>query len=294
MNLTKTCGEITRENMGSLCNSKTKAGYPKFIMYASQNESIPTSGDLPTATEVQTFLDTGKAVIIPVATGAFKKPALQTIEGAETETELLEVTREDNGLTAKFKRVYTNFIQMFAQNNLNNQVAQMWVIDSNDQLHGGKNGFTIPLYIERFQHAGFGQDAFVDIDHNWEVDPDIYIPWTNPDVAFKSLTNYISEGTYTETVVATYVLGQVTGYNLITGWSKTTNPTVYAKIDTNVITFYPTNSDRTSGTNALASCDSGNLPLIIVEANSSGWGGELDQVSNAIIDASTWNIAFSE
>jgi hypothetical protein len=293
MELTKNCYIIIRENISLGCSDETRPGYPRYLIFGATDTTPVIAGTVPTAAEMQTYLNTGKAFIIPVSNGTFKAPELQTITGADVEDGLTEVTKEINGATANFKRITDKVLEMFQQNNLNNDRARLWIVDDSNILHGGATGFIVPFYMPSFQHDGFGQRAMITVDLNWEKKPKTYVPLSSPNEAYSSLVNYISEGVYTEVVVATYIAGQVTGYNGITGWTKTTYPTLYLKIATNIITFYPTNADRTAGTNALATVDSG-TSLTVTEANASGFGGSLTFVSNAIVDNSTWNVTFTE
>lgn len=290
--LIKNCNEIVRKDITTGCNVQSKIGYPKWFLFGKNGDTITSLLEIPTPAEVQTYLNLGTSFIIPITNGVFVAPELQSETGADTFDGLTDITREDNGIDANFKILTNDILEMIAQNNLNNTRMQLWIVDNNNKLHGGKIGFQIPFYIPNFQHAGFGANSLISMSLRWERKIDMYVPISEPNVAYGTLTNYISDGVYTETVVATYVAGQVTGYSGITGWAKGTYETLYAKIVSNVITFYGSNADRTAGTNALATCDSG-VSLAVTEATSSGFGGVLTFVSNAITDNSTWNIAFT-
>lgn len=291
--LVKTCGEINAKSINTGCSDSNKPGYPKWLLYGAQGSTITAVGEIPTPAEVQTFLDANDGVIIPVTNGAWIAPEVQTESGADTFDGLEEVNREDNGLTGNFKLVTNATLEMFAQNNLNNQRAQLWVIDDKNQFHGGVNGFSIPFYIGNYQHTGYGSKAFIALSHKWERDIDAYVEFSAPDNSYATLVNNPVEGTYAETVVTSYVAGQVQGYAGITGWVKATYPTLYFKIVSNVISIYTSSADRTAGTGAVATIDSG-TSLAVVEAGSSGFGGAITFVSNAITDASEWNVTYSE
>jgi len=290
--LIKICDEMVAVNTSLGCSNETFYGYPKLLIVGKKGATITAVGDVPTPAEMQTWLNLGQGFGVPVSNGIFIEPTLQSREGADTEDGLRDVTREDNGITGMFNRVSDDTIRMFTQNNLNNSRAQLWIVDSNDKLHGAKEGFRIPFYIKNFAHSGYGNNAKVMVEMSWERKVNTFYPTSVSNVDYQDLVNYISEGIYTETVVTTYVLGQVTGYNNITGWTKATYPTLYAKIVSNVITFYASDAGRTAGTGALATCDC-DASLTVVEAGSSGFGGTLSFVSNAIVDNSKWNIAFS-
>ena len=151
--------------------------------------------------------------------------------------------------------------------------------------------FSISYYIQNFEHSGYGNKASVSISHKWENKPGIFIPISAPDADYGLLHNYESEGTYVLNIINDYVAGQVTGYNHITGWNKSTYATVYFGISSNIISIYPTPADRTADTNKLATIDS-TTSLDVVEANNSGFGGHVDFVSNAIVDGAKWDITF--
>jgi len=290
MDLIKTCGDMTATTISTGCTTDAKVGYPVFAIYGAKGDEITAVGDIPTPAEVQNYLNLGTSFIIPLTNGTWIEPEKDELTGADTNGQTI-VTEERNGITGSFRQVNNSTLEMFAQNNLNNQEAQLWVIDSNNLFHGAKKGFYIPFYISNFSHAGHGQSALIAISNKWKRKETVFNPISVVDTAYSELVNYISDVVYQETIVTTYVLGQVTGYNEITGWDKITHPTIYVKIESNVISFYPTASDRTGGTNVLATCDTGSLPLTVVEANTSGWGGTLNQVSNAIVDNSEWNVA---
>jgi len=292
MKLTKTCNNVATTKVSYACSTDTMVGYPKRFIYGAQGESITAVGTTPTPAEVQTFLNSKKGFTFEVTNGAFTPPELQTITGADTIDGLDEVTQENIGVSGKLKVVNNSVIEMLTKNNLNNSRMQLWIVDSNNQLHGGVKGFSIPYYIQNFEHSGWGSKAEINIAHKWERKEDIFTPVSTPDADYLTLKNYITEGIYTETSVTTYVAGQVTGYENITGWDKDLYPTLYFNINSNVIKIYPTVTDRTADMNTLASVDSA-TSLSLTELNSSGFGGALTFVSNAITDASEWNVDFS-
>jgi hypothetical protein len=241
---------------------------------------------------VQNWLNTNNGFIVPIVQGKFITPDIQQVTGADTFDGLDEILREDNGITSTFQKIDNNILKMFQQNSLNNTRMQLFIVDSEGQWHGGIKGFTISFYIKNFSHDGYGANPKIEMNFKWQKKLTVFNDISEPDENYFELTNYISDGIYTELGSANYIAGQVTGYNGITGWVKSVYPILYARNSNDVLFFYGSSADRSSQTNALASCDS-RYSLSIIEENSSGFGGALTFVSNAIVNATTWSITFS-
>jgi len=288
-NLIKNCGVMTSANTSTACSDKTKVGYPKRFIIGTL-DAIPTvAGAVPTATEMQTYLDNGNGFVVDVTNGVWNEPRVEEISGADTYDGTTEVTQEFNSVTGNFKEVNSETLLMFQQNNLNQKKARLWVVDSNNQLHGDKEGFVIPFYVKNFQHEGYGNKAFVSMTFEWERKLDKFYNISNPDEAYNTISS--PADIFVETVDSGYVAGQVQGYQGVTGWNKATQPTIYFSYDgsTTTVNAYPTAADRTADTNKLFHVDAGTSLSVIVD-NSSGFGGSLTFVSNAIADGATWHV----
>jgi hypothetical protein len=103
---------------------------------------------------------------------------------------------------------------------------------------------------------------------------------------------WAESNTYTKTdVIGTSSQGISQYYN-ITGWNRVTYPTLYLRIRDALgdsIEVFPTDSDRTSGTNKLADIISG----IVTEVSGSGFAGTLLTDNSYFTDNDTFNIAFT-
>jgi len=291
MDLTKVCQEINPTEFNISCSSGITVGYPKKILYGFQGATIAAVGEYPTAAEVQTAIDGGNFILIPVTNGKWTAPEMQTLSAELTYAEVEKVIRETNGVTGELHVINNEILQVLAQNNLNNEYAQVWIIDSENNFWGATEGYLSSFHIPSPQHDGRNAEAFIAIEQKWDKPKTKYLPISTSDSAYNALTN--NSGVYTETVVTTYVEGQVTGYEGITGWAKATYPTLYFKIDTNVISIYTSAADRTGATNEVATIDSTDS-LTVVEANASGFGGALTFIANDIVDASEWNVTYSQ
>ena len=286
--ITKVCNNLNAFCSSADCNDGIEFGFPKKIMLGKQ--AITAVGDTPTPAEVQTFIDAGHGVIFDVTNGVKLPSEVTTKTGADTYSNVDEVTQEMEGISFKIKKITNAVALAIKKNNLNFGTMRLFWVDSNNRWHGGVTGFTVPNYIKAWEHAGFGENAEIPVEFKWITDMYSYTEVSDVNTDYADLA--CVEGTYTETVVTSYVAGQVTGYAGITGWDKTTYPTLYLDINSNIIKMYSSASDRTSGTNELASVNTA-TSLDVIEANSSGFGGSLTFVSNAITDGAEWNVTYS-
>ena len=85
-------------------------------------------------------------------------------------------------------------------------------------------------------------------------------------------------------------------FQRITGWDKLTYPVAYLKATSaSVITVYPSDTDRTNGTNSLATISGADSVGIkaVAAANSSGWGGVV-KVTYPATNGQSWNLTVTE
>ena len=287
--LTKTCGKMTSADTSIACSTKTSVGYPRRFIFGTLNQTPTVAGATPTPAEMQTYIDNGYGFVIDVTNGVWNEPRVEEISGADTYDGTTEVTQEFNSATGNFKEINNDTLLMFAQNNLNQKKARLWVIDSNNLLHGGKEGFTVPFHIKNFQHEGYGNKAFISITAEWERKIDEFVPISTANADYFTISN--PAGIFVETPENNYTAGQVQGYSGITGWDKTTQPTIYFRYfsGTTQVKGYATSIDRDSNDRALFHIDAG-TSLAVVEENGSGFGGQITFVSNSIHDNATWHV----
>jgi len=85
-------------------------------------------------------------------------------------------------------------------------------------------------------------------------------------------------------------------YENILGWDRITNPDIFLrKTDSDTITIYPTDADRTADTNALATLENADSvgAKRVVEANSSGWSGTA-YVQQDMANSTDWDVEAKE
>ncbi len=200
MNLTKQCGELAIER--NPVNCADDLSFPRAIFFGPPKTVIQSTGDIPTATEVQAAIDAGHIMTTGRITNGVKIPAeMDTISGADTEDGMETIVREITGITGSIRRLNANFLRAFSQNNLNmNQRFQIWYTDDNGYFFGGKNGYLGSLYFPSYDHGGQGQKAQVPLNVKWvrnQMQSEVYN--AVPDIAYLDLMNFSP----------TYVLGQI-------------------------------------------------------------------------------------
>lgn len=291
--LTKICGTVNKFGINADCTTDVAIGYPVLVVMGAYSTPITAALAIPTPAEVQSYLDNGDGVAFRVTNGVKLESEVATKTGADTFSNVDEVITETEGISVTLRKLNNSILEAIKGNNINFTQMRLFWVDSNNRWHGGTTGYFVPNYIKSWSHAGFNEEALINQEFKWRTNMYEFIEISDADADYLTLDTVLT-ATYTETVVVTYVAGQVVGYNEISGWNKTNYPTLYFAINTNVITIYPTSADRTADTNALATIDSADALLPVVEANASGFAGKLGGVANDIVDASTWNVTYSE
>jgi hypothetical protein len=289
IDITKICNKVLGVAMSPNCVEGQAPGRPQWMMLGVYGTSITMAGTTPTPTEVQTYIDAGNAILFPMTNGVKLQGTPNVKTGADTFNGGSETKSETTGITGNIFSIGNDTLEIFKKNNLNNRQCQMWWIDEYNQFHGCDLGYLVDAYIGDFGVSDIGEDAMISIEKTWKVVRNTYLPYSTPDTGFATLTNYVSEGTYTETVETDYVAGQVTGYNNIIGWDKTTYPTVYLTYTAGSIEIFA----EVGRTTSLATIDLTDSDLPVTEAGGSGFGGSIDYVSPEIVASSTWNVAYS-
>jgi len=257
--LTKVCGTIpTIANMDINCANDYEVGFPKAFIFGKYSTSITAVGDTPTPDEVQTYLDAGNGIYIPITNGKFIAPELQTKSGADTYDNQEEVISEVDGVEGTIRKITNNTLEMFRQTTLNNSRMRVWVVDSKNRWHGEKEGYIVPFYIPEFQHDGFGEQSTISRKFTWNRNIYKHIEISDPDDDYTTLEN-LKTYSYVENVVSQYTLGDVSGYENLTGWDKETYPLLYFQHASTTVTI----SSDLAGSNVLGSFTAGTGTLTV-------------------------------
>lgn len=257
--LTKICGTIPEiANMDIDCTNDYEVGFPRIFIFGKYSTSITAVTDIPTPAEVQTYLTAGNGILMHVTNGKFIAPELQTKTGADTYDNQEEVHDEINGVEGTIRKITNNTLKMFRQTTLNNSRMRLWIVDSKNRFHGGKEGFIVPFYIPEFQHDGFGEQAVIPKKFTWTRDIYKHIEISAPNDSYVALTNKKTYS-YVESVVSQYTLGDVSGYENLTGWNKETYPILYFQQSSTTVTI----SSDLAGTNVLGTYTAGTGTLTV-------------------------------
>jgi hypothetical protein len=144
------------------------------------------------------------------------------------------------------------------------------------------------------EHAGEGSQVAIPFTLTWKKDFYSFTNYSGVDRAYLALQNLDMIGTYTMTKVVGLSGDSITGYEGVTGWNKDTYPTIYFKYVAagTLISIYPSDADRSAGTNALATINI-STGQTVTQANASGFGGSVDIVNISFVGNDTWNVAFT-
>jgi hypothetical protein len=294
--LIQSCGTIVTTPINAGCG-KDKISYPRMFVVWAYGTTLTAVGENPTPAEIQTSINNGLSFVMRFSNGVLTPENRTEIAGTDTESGLPEIDQVTQSITGNVRNINNNTRKMFAQLNLNLQQVQMGWIADNGRFHGGKAGFACPFYMGDIEHAGDGSQVAIPFTLTWKKEFYSFTNYSGIDTDYLALNNLANIGTFTITdVVGTTGSKSTTGYDGITGWNKTTYPTIYAKYvtATTTISFYSSDSARTAGTGtAVLGTVDVSAGETVTQANASGFGGSIDIIAVDFTNLDTWNIAFT-
>ena len=190
--LVQNCNIIASDSIPESCGSDNLS-FPRLFVIWAANTVISAAGATPTAAEVQTLLSAALGCTSGRFSNGVKIPAETTVlSGADTIDGLDDVVKEVEGISGNLRTMDNTVLQMWAQNNLNNQRAQLGWVDDNGRWHGGVTGYSIPFYTPAWEHAGEGSSAAIPFIFKWKRNPLKYVPYSDVDLGYLDLTNLAS------------------------------------------------------------------------------------------------------
>ena len=265
------------------------------LAFWTKDATITAVGDIPTPTEVESFFNAGNGAIIDIGAGVLAPETPKTIDATQTQSGLVEMIGATQQITGQITYINNKIREMVSRWKLNNYIVQMGFVTRDGRWHGEKTGWQVALNISDFSHAGKGNQAVMPITLDFEKNVDVFYKYSDIDKDYLTLDNLATIGTYSisANVGTTHECIDLDSYEKITGWNKTTYPTLYFKYTTagTEIAIYASSATRTAGTPKLATIDI-SAGETVTAVGGSGFGGSIDIVKVDFTDADTWDVLY--
>ena len=268
---------------------------PVAVVVFPKDSIIAASGDIPTATELQTAITAGLAMVIKIGAGTLPESTPIIMAADDSQDLLPEKISESQQLAGFVTNLNNNFEKALALLNLNHQNVQFCWIGKEGRLHNGKAGFLGSLGIFASSLSGV-KTLQKKITIDFDIVQTQYTHYSDVDRDYLTLENVDMVGTYTVADETGTSGDAIDGYNKVTGWNKETYPVLYALVTsiTGEVTYFASAALRTAAAEWLFVVDT-NVSEDVTNGNTSGVtiGGEINLVNIAIVDTNTFTVTYS-